>query len=123
MGTENKKFNGYWYMSENYVKLKTVAIIVNKDSIPKILKRKWEYKNLEKPPNIKPGSLGFCQIIIKIHFREQSYPFGSLYIIKITNIKKGFIMNTKDLENPLSELISDEIYSILDSRGLINKNL
>ncbi len=92
-----------------------------KTQFQKILKRKWEYKNLEKPPNIKPGSLGFCQIIIKIHFREQSYPFGSLYIIKITNIKKGFIMNTKDLENPLSELISDEIYSILDSRGLINK--
>lgn len=30
-------------------------------------------------------------------------------------------MNSKDLENPLSELISDEVYSILDSRGLINK--
>ncbi|MBI1933705.1 MAG: aminopeptidase [Ignavibacteriales bacterium] len=39
-GTENKKFNGYWYMSENYVKLKTVAIIVNKDSIPKNIKEK-----------------------------------------------------------------------------------
>jgi hypothetical protein len=30
-------------------------------------------------------------------------------------------MNTKNIENPLSELISDEVYDILDSRGLINK--
>lgn len=30
-------------------------------------------------------------------------------------------MNTKNIENPLSELISDEIFDILDSRGLINK--
>ncbi|MCB9248351.1 MAG: hypothetical protein H6613_07300 [Ignavibacteriales bacterium] len=30
-------------------------------------------------------------------------------------------MNTKSIENPLSELISDEIFDILDSRGLINK--
>ncbi|MCB0744709.1 MAG: hypothetical protein KDC67_12440 [Ignavibacteriae bacterium] len=30
-------------------------------------------------------------------------------------------MNKKNIENPLSELISDEIFDILDSRGLINK--
>ena len=30
-------------------------------------------------------------------------------------------MSTTNLENPLSELISDEVYDILNSRGLINK--
>ncbi len=30
-------------------------------------------------------------------------------------------MNTTNVENPLSELISDEVYDILNSRGLINK--
>ncbi len=30
-------------------------------------------------------------------------------------------MKTKNIENPLSELISDETYSLLESRGLINK--
>lgn len=30
-------------------------------------------------------------------------------------------MKEDGLNNPLSELISDEIYNILDSRGLINK--
>lgn len=30
-------------------------------------------------------------------------------------------MKEDKLNNPLSELISDEIYNILDSRGLINK--
>lgn len=39
-GTENKKFDGYWYMSEEYVKLKTVAIMVHKDSIPEKIKEK-----------------------------------------------------------------------------------
>lgn len=35
-------------------------------------------------------------------------------------LKKGRIMENKK-NNPLSELISDDIYEILDSRGLINK--
>ena len=30
-------------------------------------------------------------------------------------------MNATNIENPLSELISDEVYDILNSRGLINK--
>lgn len=30
-------------------------------------------------------------------------------------------MSNSRIENPLSELISDEVYSVLDSRGLINK--
>jgi len=30
-------------------------------------------------------------------------------------------MSSNDVRNPLAELISDEIYEILDSRGLINR--
>jgi hypothetical protein len=30
-------------------------------------------------------------------------------------------MNTSNLNNPLSDLISDEIYELLNSRGLINE--
>ncbi|MBK8944573.1 MAG: hypothetical protein IPM32_04795 [Ignavibacteriae bacterium] len=30
-------------------------------------------------------------------------------------------MNTTNIENPLAELISDEVYSVLESRGLINQ--
>ncbi|MCB9249958.1 MAG: hypothetical protein H6613_16120 [Ignavibacteriales bacterium] len=33
-GTEDKTYDGYWYMSEAYVRLKTIAIMVHKDSIP-----------------------------------------------------------------------------------------
>lgn len=43
---------------------------------------------------------------------------NGLYEYKIS--KKGIIMET-NIKNPLSELISDEIYEILDSRGLINQ--
>jgi len=39
-GTNNKKYDGFWYMSENYVRLKTVAIMVNVDSIPKKIRDK-----------------------------------------------------------------------------------
>ncbi len=39
-GTKNKKYDGYWYMSKNYIKLKTIAIVVHKDSIPKKIKEK-----------------------------------------------------------------------------------
>jgi bleomycin hydrolase len=39
-GTSNQKYNGYWYLSENYIRLKTIAIMVNKDSIPEKIKEK-----------------------------------------------------------------------------------
>ncbi|MCX7797209.1 MAG: aminopeptidase [Melioribacter sp.] len=39
-GTKNKKYNGYWYISESYVKLKAIAIMVHKDAIPKDIKVK-----------------------------------------------------------------------------------
>lgn len=39
-GTENKKYDGYWYISENYIRLKTVAIMVHKDSIPEEIRIK-----------------------------------------------------------------------------------
>lgn len=39
-GTKDKKFDGYWYMSESYVRLKTVAIMIHKDAIPKDLRTK-----------------------------------------------------------------------------------
>lgn len=39
-GTKDKKYDGYWYMSENYVRLKTVAIMVHVDSIPKEIREK-----------------------------------------------------------------------------------
>lgn len=50
---------------------------------------------------------------------EHITPFESLYMYKIKKYRKAIVMdNTK---NPLSELISDEIYELLDSRGLINQ--
>jgi bleomycin hydrolase len=39
-GTENRKYDGFWYMSENYVRFKTVAILVHKNSIPAKIKEK-----------------------------------------------------------------------------------
>jgi len=39
-GTKDKKYGGYWYMSEPYVRLKTVAIMVHKDAIPAKIKTK-----------------------------------------------------------------------------------
>ncbi len=39
-GTKNKKYNGYWYMSESYARLKVIAIIIHKDAIPKDIKEK-----------------------------------------------------------------------------------
>ncbi len=39
-GTEGNKFGGYLYMSKWYVQLKTVAIMVHKDAIPKDLIKK-----------------------------------------------------------------------------------
>lgn len=39
-GTKEKKYDGYWYMSEPFVKLRTIAIMVHKDAIPKEIKEK-----------------------------------------------------------------------------------
>lgn len=39
-GTKDKKFDGFWYMSEPYVRLKTVAIMIHKDAIPSDIKTK-----------------------------------------------------------------------------------
>ena len=39
-GTKGKKFEGFWYMSEPYVRLKTIAIMVHKDAVPLEIKRK-----------------------------------------------------------------------------------
>lgn len=39
-GTIDKKYNGYWYMSEPFVKLRTIAIMVHKDAIPKDIRDK-----------------------------------------------------------------------------------
>ncbi|PID62417.1 MAG: aminopeptidase [Ignavibacteriae bacterium] len=39
-GTKDRKYDGYWYMSESYIKLKTVAIMVHKDAIPQTIKDK-----------------------------------------------------------------------------------
>jgi bleomycin hydrolase len=33
-GTKDRKYDGYWYMSEPYVRLKTIAILVHKSAIP-----------------------------------------------------------------------------------------
>ncbi|MBN1301627.1 MAG: aminopeptidase [Melioribacteraceae bacterium] len=33
-GADEKGFDGYWYMSEQYVRLKTVAIMVHKNAVP-----------------------------------------------------------------------------------------
>ncbi len=43
-GTKDKKYDGFWYMSEQYVRLKTVAILVHKDVIPKEIKNKLKIK-------------------------------------------------------------------------------
>jgi len=39
-GTKDKKYGGYWYMSEPFVKLRTIAIMVNKNAIPKDIRDK-----------------------------------------------------------------------------------
>ena len=39
-GTKDKKYGGYWYMSEPYVRVKTIAIMVHKDAIPADIKSK-----------------------------------------------------------------------------------
>jgi len=39
-GTKDKKYGGYWYMSESYIRLKTIAVMIHKDAIPSELKTK-----------------------------------------------------------------------------------
>ncbi|HKI77068.1 MAG TPA: C1 family peptidase [Ignavibacteriaceae bacterium] len=39
-GTKDKKYAGFWYMSEPFVRLRTVAIMVHKDAIPKEIREK-----------------------------------------------------------------------------------
>jgi bleomycin hydrolase len=39
-GTKDRKYGGYWYMSEQYVRLKTIAVMVHKDSIPAEIRTK-----------------------------------------------------------------------------------
>ena len=39
-GTWKKKYKGYWYMSEPFVKLRTIAIMVHKDAVPKNIREK-----------------------------------------------------------------------------------
>ncbi len=41
---ENKGNKGYWFMSENYVRLKTIAILVHKDAIPGEIKTRLGIK-------------------------------------------------------------------------------
>lgn len=41
-GIKGKVFDGFWFMSEQYVKLKTIAIMVHKDAIPDAIKTKLE---------------------------------------------------------------------------------
>jgi bleomycin hydrolase len=39
-GTKDKKYDGYWYMSEPYVRMKTIAIMVHKDAVPQKIREK-----------------------------------------------------------------------------------
>jgi bleomycin hydrolase len=44
-GTKDRKYGGYWYLSEPYIRLKTIAILVHKDAIPKEIKEKLGITN------------------------------------------------------------------------------
>ena len=39
-GTERNSFGGYLNMSENYVRAKTISILVNKNAIPEAIRTK-----------------------------------------------------------------------------------
>ena len=39
-GTKDRKYGGYWYISESYVRLKTIAIVVHKDVVPSEIRTK-----------------------------------------------------------------------------------
>jgi len=41
-GTDRSTYNGYWYMSEQYVRAKTIFIMVNKKGIPPAIKTKLD---------------------------------------------------------------------------------
>jgi len=41
-GTDSNLYNGYLYMSEDYVRLKTIGIMIHKDVIPKKIAKKLE---------------------------------------------------------------------------------
>ena len=41
-GTENTKYDGYFYASEAFVKLQTIGIAVHKDAIPKQIRKKMD---------------------------------------------------------------------------------
>ncbi len=41
-GTQNKGFDGFYYMSEEYVKLKTIAIMVHKNAVPAEIMAKFK---------------------------------------------------------------------------------
>ena len=43
-GTKKRKYDGYWYLSEPFVRLNTIAIMVHKDAVPEQLKEKLEIK-------------------------------------------------------------------------------
>ncbi|KAB2843878.1 MAG: aminopeptidase, partial [Melioribacteraceae bacterium] len=39
-GGKEMKYDGYWYMSESYVRLKTIAFMVHKDAVPKEIRER-----------------------------------------------------------------------------------
>lgn len=39
-GTKDKKYNGWWYLSEPYVRLQTIAIMVHKNAVPAEIRAK-----------------------------------------------------------------------------------
>jgi aminopeptidase C len=41
---ENSKYKGIWYVSETYVKYKTMDVMVHKDAIPKDIRKKMGIK-------------------------------------------------------------------------------
>lgn len=41
-GTKNKQYDGYYYISRSYFRLKTVALMINKDALPSDIKRKLQ---------------------------------------------------------------------------------
>ncbi|RLD70051.1 MAG: aminopeptidase, partial [Bacteroidetes bacterium] len=43
-GANRNNFGGYLYMSKSYVQLKTIAIMVHKEAIPKDIKKKMGIK-------------------------------------------------------------------------------
>ncbi|NOX18787.1 MAG: aminopeptidase [Chlorobi bacterium] len=43
-GTKDRKYDGYWYLSEPFVRLNTIAIMVHKDAVPEQLKERLGIK-------------------------------------------------------------------------------